>query len=244
MNRDEFDCWNEFRKSEEARYVGLTCPKFLLRMPYSRTHSESFFPYNEDVYNNHQQYLWGSSSFIFAANLAQTYKIRISSSKTYQAHFINKINRLSFQHHYFGDSIFPEAHEIVNLGFIPISCNKNGGVNFCLSEYSTHNPKVCKDSQTVDDLRIKTRLSYIFISSRIAHYLKILQREIISINVNRDGLEAELNSWLSALKEKFSHPNSSHSLKGCRIEVQSFDKSTGFFRILFWLGNSLVMCDY
>ncbi len=229
MRRGDFDCWNEFRASEESHYVGLTCPKFLLRTPYRLTHAERFISYNEDVYNNHHQYLWGSSSFIFAINLA----------KTYQSDFSKRVDRLSFQHNCFDDGACSEMHEIANLGFIPISCRRNCDVTFFFLKNSAHDPKRCKDSQIADNLRIKSLLSYVFIRSRIAHYLKILQCEIIRINVNRDMLEAGLNCWLKNLIEKFCYSDSSHSLKGSKIEVQSFDKSAGFCQIILHLSSDL-----
>jgi type VI secretion system protein ImpC len=33
--------WNSFRDHEDARYVGLCAPRFLLRLPYGRRDSET-----------------------------------------------------------------------------------------------------------------------------------------------------------------------------------------------------------
>lgn len=79
--------WRAFRDSEDARYVALTLPRYLLRLPYgdktipARTfHFEEFGefdysynarhelqpPKNGDAAQRHQAYLWGSSAYLLA----------------------------------------------------------------------------------------------------------------------------------------------------------------------------------
>jgi type VI secretion system protein ImpC len=44
--------------------------------------------------------------------------------------------------------------------------------------------------------RLGTQLPYIFVVCRIAHYIKVLQREQIGTWKERGELEAELNKWI------------------------------------------------
>ncbi len=76
MDRSEFLRWKSFRESDDARYIGLVTPRFLLRMPYG-TDSNPIreFNYEETVRDEtSEKYLWGNASFAFAANMARSYK--------------------------------------------------------------------------------------------------------------------------------------------------------------------------
>ncbi len=61
--------WRSFRESEDARYVGLTLPKFLLRLPYGPdTVPAKTFNFKEDVSSGDDAFLWGNTAFAFATS--------------------------------------------------------------------------------------------------------------------------------------------------------------------------------
>ncbi|HQK89004.1 MAG TPA: type VI secretion system contractile sheath large subunit, partial [Acidobacteriota bacterium] len=66
--------WQSFRESEDARYVGLTLPHFLLRLPYGQsTKPAKTFNYNEDVTGGDQSFLWGNAAFAFASRITDSF---------------------------------------------------------------------------------------------------------------------------------------------------------------------------
>jgi type VI secretion system protein ImpC len=66
--------WQSFRESEDARYVALTLPRFLLRLPYgSETVPVKGFNYEENVSASHEHYLWGNTAFTFATRLTDSF---------------------------------------------------------------------------------------------------------------------------------------------------------------------------
>ena len=66
--------WNSFRNSEDARYVGLTAPRVLMRLPYGTdTVPVKSFQYNEDVSAGNHCFLWGQGSFVFASVLTNSF---------------------------------------------------------------------------------------------------------------------------------------------------------------------------
>jgi len=75
MERSEFLKWNAFRQTEDSRYVGLMLPRFMLRLPYGPdTQPVKEFNYTENVKGeDHDKYLWGNSTFAFAANMVRSY---------------------------------------------------------------------------------------------------------------------------------------------------------------------------
>ena len=55
--------WQSFRDTEDARYVGLCMPRFLLRLPYGENQIPvKAFNFTEDVVDSHDKYLWGPAS--------------------------------------------------------------------------------------------------------------------------------------------------------------------------------------
>jgi len=63
-----FRKWNSLRESEDARYIGLTGPRFLLRQPYDPLENPvRSFTYRENVVSDHENYLWGNTAFLLAA---------------------------------------------------------------------------------------------------------------------------------------------------------------------------------
>jgi type VI secretion system protein ImpC len=57
----EYVKWKSFRESEDSRYVGLTLPHILMRLPYGpETVPVEAFNFKEDVDGkDHSKYLWG-----------------------------------------------------------------------------------------------------------------------------------------------------------------------------------------
>src|SRR5262245_20310109 len=60
----EYAKWKSFRESEDSRYVGLTMPHTLMRIPYGRkTKKVDAFDFEEDVDGRkHENYLWGNAA--------------------------------------------------------------------------------------------------------------------------------------------------------------------------------------
>jgi type VI secretion system protein ImpC len=67
--------WQSLRRSPEARFVGLTLPRFLLRLPYGRdTEPVERFQFEEILDPSaHEDYLWGNAAFACALLLAESF---------------------------------------------------------------------------------------------------------------------------------------------------------------------------
>uniref|UniRef100_A0A8W7P0Q6 TssC1 C-terminal domain-containing protein n=1 Tax=Anopheles coluzzii TaxID=1518534 RepID=A0A8W7P0Q6_ANOCL len=83
--------------------------------------------------------------------------------------------------------------------------------------------------------RINARLPYIFLLSRIAHYLKLIQRENIGTTKDRRLLELELNNWVRGLVTEMTDPGddlqASHPLRDAKVTVEDIQDNPGFFRV-------------
>lgn len=75
FDRAEYIKWKSFRDSDDARYIGLTMPRVLGRLPYGPdTVPVRSFNYVEEVKGpDHEKYLWANASFSFAANMVKSF---------------------------------------------------------------------------------------------------------------------------------------------------------------------------
>ncbi len=75
FDRAEYIRWKSFRDSDDARYIGLTMPRVLGRLPYGPdTVPVRSFNYVESVKGpDHEKYLWTNASFAFAANMVKSF---------------------------------------------------------------------------------------------------------------------------------------------------------------------------
>ena len=66
--------WNQFRETEESRYVGLVAPRFLVREPYSEGNCKASFAFREEVDGrDHSKYLWANAAYAFGARLTDAF---------------------------------------------------------------------------------------------------------------------------------------------------------------------------
>jgi type VI secretion system protein ImpC len=248
MEKSEFLKWNSFRQTEDSRYVGLMLPRFMLRLPYGPdTIPVRDFNYTENVKGpEHEKYLWGNASFAFAANMVRSYvdngwcvQIRGPESggkvEDLPVHIydVGKGNQMKIP----TEVLIPETREFefAQEGFIPLSFYKNRNYACFFSANSTQKPTEYDDPVITANMRINSRLPYIFLVSRIAHYLKVIQRENIGSTKNKVVLQNELNTWITNLVTEMNDPGpeliSTHPLKAAEVTVNEIEDNPGFYRV-------------
>jgi type VI secretion system protein ImpC len=248
MDRSEFMKWNAFRKTEDSRYVGLTLPQFALRLPYGPdTTPVKEFNYTEQVTGDeHNKYLWGNASFAFAANMMRSFvdngwcvQIRGPESggkvEDLPVHFfdVGKGTQMKIP----TEILIPETREFefANEGFIPLSFYKNRNYACFFSANSSQKPTEYDDPVVAANMRVNSRLPYIFLVSRIAHYLKVIQRENIGTTKSKAVLQDELNKWVKSLVTEMPDPGpeliATHPLKAAEVAVNEIADNPGFFSV-------------
>ncbi|CAK9889242.1 MULTISPECIES: type VI secretion system contractile sheath large subunit [Pseudomonas] len=248
LDRAEYIKWHSFTESDDARYTGLLMPRVLGRLPYGPdTTPVLTFNYGENVKGpDHEKYLWISAAFAFAANMVRSFiangwcvQIRGPQSggavtdlpiHLYDLGTGNQVKIPS-------EVMIPETREFefANLGFIPLSYYKNRDYACFFSANSAQKPALYDTADATANSRINARLPYIFLLSRIAHYLKLIQRENIGTTKDRRLLELELNKWVGGLVTEMTDPGddlqASHPLRDARVIVEDIEDNPGFFRV-------------
>lgn len=129
--------------------------------------------------------------------------------------------------------------ELSEEGFIPLAMRK-GSDNACFfSANSCQKPKTfgsTKEGKEAEmNYRLGTQLPYMFICNRLAHYIKVLQREQIGSWKEKSDLERELNNWLSQYVVDDDNPSpevrSRRPLREARITVEDVEGEPGWYRV-------------
>jgi type VI secretion system protein ImpC len=90
-----------------------------------------------------------------------------------------------------------------------------------------------KEAET--NYRLGLQLPYMFVMNRLAHYLKVLQRENIGTWKERVDLEKELNKWISQYVSDMDSPGpetrSRRPLRKAQITVEDVEGEPGWYRV-------------
>ncbi|TPV96096.1 MAG: type VI secretion system contractile sheath large subunit [Myxococcales bacterium FL481] len=242
--------WQSFRESEDARYVGLAMPRFCLRMPYGPdTNPVKAFNFEEDVVGKHDNYLWGPASIALATRVADSFaKYRWCPNiigptsggavENLPLHTYTAMGSTQTKIPVEVQLTERREFELSEEGFIGLTMRKDTdnaaffSANSCQKSKMFANTPEGKAEET--NYRLGTQLPYLFITTRLAHYIKVLQREQIGSWKERDDLERELNTWISQYVTDMERPapgvRSRRPLRKASISVQDVEGQPGWYR--------------
>ncbi|WP_080437471.1 type VI secretion system contractile sheath large subunit [Burkholderia ubonensis] len=252
FERAEYLKWKSFRETDDARYVALTMPRFLARLPYGPdTLSVRAFNYTENVRDaGRSAYLWTSAAFAFAVNIVRSFVRNGWCVQIRGPHAGGLIEDIPVHQYDLGagqlgkirtEALISETreNEFADIGLIPLSYTSNHDQTCFFSAHSTQRPRTYDARDASANSRINARLPYIFLLSRIAHYLKLIQRENIGTTRNRRLLELELNNWIKSLVTEMTDPGddlqAAHPLREAKVTVEDIEDNPGFFRIKLFI---------
>jgi type VI secretion system protein ImpC len=128
---------------------------------------------------------------------------------------------------------------LAECGFIGLQYRKHSGDAVFMSAHSRcaarrssrAPPRARRCSATPSS---SSQLPYLFVISRIAHYMKVLQREQIGTWKTRSDLERELNQWVSGYVSDMPDPpaetRSRKPLRRAHVSVEELPGQTQWFR--------------
>ncbi len=247
LERAEFLQWRSFRDTEDSRYTGLVMPRFLLRKPWDTANDRySPFVYRENANLESGSFLWGNAIYPFAVNMVHSFVRNGWCVQIRGPESGGKVEQLPMHCFDAGrgletlmpvEILIPETREFEfsRQGFIPLSYYKNRDYACFFSANSAQKPREYLQQESTANARVNARLPYIFLTSRIAHYLKVLQRENIGAAKDAAVLQQELDSWLRSLVTEMKNPGpelvASHPLSRAAVNVEPNPENPGFFRV-------------
>lgn len=247
----QFAKWQSFRESEDARYMALTVPRFLLRTPYDPLENPvKTFVYKETVANSHEHYLWGNTAYAFASRLADSFAKFRWCPNIIGPQSGGAVEDLPLHHFESMGEIETKIptevlvsdrreYELAEEGFISLTMRKGSDNAAFFSASSVQKAKLFGASEEGRraelNYKLGTQLPYMMIVNRLAHYLKVLQREQLGSWKERTDLEIELNKWIRQYVADQENPGAEvrgrRPLRAAQIIVSDVDGEPGWYRI-------------
>jgi type VI secretion system protein ImpC len=212
----EYAKWRGYRDSDDSRFVTLTMPRTLARLPYgSATKPVEEFDYEEAPLENgapkpmsHSEYSWMNSSYVLGARLTAAFSQYGWCTAIRGAEGGGKVDNLP-SHVFTSDDGDADQKcpteigitdrreaELSKLGFLPLCHYKNTDYAVFFGAQTTQKPKKYDRPEATANAAISARLPYIMASSRFAHYLKIMGRDKVGSFMEASDCEDWLNRWI------------------------------------------------
>ncbi|MFL0799652.1 MAG: type VI secretion system contractile sheath large subunit [Agarilytica sp.] len=262
----EYSQWRGFRDSDDSRFVTLTMPRTLARVPYGQaTKPIEAFNFEEadqdsegnHIENDHTSYCWMNAAYSMGTTLTQAYTDYGWCTSIRGAEGGGKVEGLP-SHSFISDDGDMDQKcpteigitdrreaELSKLGFLPLCHYKNTDYAVFFGAQTTQKPLQFDDPDASANAAISARLPYIMATSRIAHFLKVMARDKIGSFMEASDAEEWLNQWIN--KYVNASPGASPEMKAryplaeARVEVKEVPGQPGVYNAVAWMRPWLQM---
>ncbi len=251
FSQAEYLKWNSFRATDDARFIGLTLPKVLMRESYVHdAYRSDGFHFAEDVSApDSTGYLWGNGCYAFGsivmksfANNAWFTDIRGSHNGVDQGGVVRNLPVPSFDTDAKDvalkcstDVLITDTSEktLSEFGFIPLCHSKDTKYSVFYGNQSAQGALNYDTPIAKINAKISAMLQYMLCVSRFAHYIKVIGREKVGSFFGAEECENYLHAWLL----KYSTGSSSgtpenlakYPLAEARVEVKEIPGKPGVY---------------
>ncbi|WP_224249591.1 type VI secretion system contractile sheath large subunit [Hyalangium gracile] len=209
LSHPRYGKWNELREKEEAAYIGLTLPRYVVRLPWDPDKNPcDVLNFKEDAQGDTKKYLWGNTAYLMGRNLVKAFEqsgwcqsirgpkggglvtglpvdtFTLRGQKMIQAPV---------------EIAIPDyrEYEFARNGFIPLVYRKGSGEATFFSTQSIKRAKKFKDPKDSENSQLVTNLAYTFSITRLAHYIKSIMRDNIGSTADAGYVQRQIDAWLS-----------------------------------------------
>lgn len=247
----EYAKWKSFRETEDSRYVGLTLPRFLGRLPFNPRDgiTTEGFNFVEDVNGtDHSKYLWINTAYAFGARLTaafETYGWCAAIRGVEGGGLVEDLPTHTFRTDD-GEVALKcpteiaitdrREKELSDLGFIPLVHCKNTDYAAFFGAQSAQKPKKYDSDAANANAGLSAQLQYMFAVCRIAHYMKAMMRDKIGSFASAANVENFLNRWISQYvttdDQATQDIKAQYPLREASVEVSEVPGRPGVYRAI------------
>lgn len=262
----EYTQWRSFRDSEDSRFVTLTMPRVLARLPYgSNTLTIEEFNYEEtppgaDGRNQgmeHENFCWMNAAYVMGARMTDAFAKYGWCTAIRGAEGGGKVESLP-TYVFTSDDGDPDQKcpteigitdrrdaELGKLGFLPLCHYKNTDYAVFFGAQTVQKPKKYDRPDATANAAISARLPYMMATSRFAHYLKVMARDKIGSFLEVEDCEVWLNRWINnyvnANEGAGQEMKAAYPLREAKITVKEIPGKPGSYNAIAWLRPWLQM---
>ncbi|MGZ2747070.1 type VI secretion system contractile sheath large subunit [Burkholderia stagnalis] len=251
---NEYAFWRRLRESNDSRYLALTMPRFLARVPYGpTTQPVEEFGFEEKVDpNSSEDFCWANSAYAMGANITRAFKTygwctKIRGIESGGA--VEVLPKYSLPSQYSEVELHcpteiaisdRREHELSESGLMPLVYRKNSDTAAFIGAKTVHRPATYEDGDATANANLSSRLPYILATCRFAHYLKCIVRDKIGSFKSREDTQRWLNDWLMNYVDgdpsiSSETTKSQRPLSAAEVVVDEIPDNPGYYRAQFFL---------
>lgn len=246
--------WRSFRESEDSRYVGLTLPRFLGRLPFDPKDGATVEGFNfvEDVDGtDHARYLWVNAAYAVGTRLTSAFEshgwcaairgveggglvedLPTHTFKTDEGEIALKCpTEIAITDR--------REKELSDLGFMPLVHCKNTDYAAFFGAQSAQKPRKYDSDAANANAVLSAQLQYMFSVCRIAHYLKAMMRDKIGSFASASNVEDFLNRWIKQYvvedDNATQETKATYPLREAKVEVSEVPGRPGVYRAVSFI---------
>ncbi len=207
FDQPKYAKWRGLRETENARYLYLTIPRFVLRKRC--VGKTGTLVYREGEMDGRREPLYGTAAFALVTRLAESFSayrwclnitgVEEGRVRDLRVEIVN------------GEEVIPTEIKITDqmtvalarCGFVPMVVHEGSGAAVFYAADSVQRVSYAgvgaagrEDGQENMGKHLGAQLPYLLLVCRFAHYLKVIQRDNLGKWKNKLEIEQELNSWL------------------------------------------------
>lgn len=249
----EYAKWKSFRESEDSRFVGLTLPRVLARLPYGPdTVPVEGFNFKEDVDGtDHSKYLWSNAAYAMGARITDSfakYGWTVAIRGVEGGGLVEGLPTHTFATDE-GDVALKcpteiaitdrREKELSDLGFVPLVHCKGRDYAAFFAIQSCQKAKKYDTDAANANARLSTQLQYILATSRFAHFMKVIMRDKVGSFMTRTDCEQYLNRWIGNYvvdpKNVGQEEKARRPLSEARVDVAEIPGKPGCYRAVAFM---------
>lgn len=254
FDTSDYARWRSFRQNDDSRYIGLTLPRVLGRIPYgAKTIPAETFNFEELIRENEtgSDYLWINSAWELAGRIVESFEeygwcatIRgveggglVKSLPAYN--YVSTSGERTMQCPTQVAISDRREKELSEQGFIPLVHCKGTDYAAFFAVQSINKPRQYNSEQANANARLSSQLPYILATSRFAHYLKSIVRDKVGSFMSRSECEEYLQQWIMqyvvASDDAGQETKARFPLREAKVEVVEVPGFPGTYRAIAWL---------
>ena len=248
----EYAAWQNLRNSDDARYLGLALPRFMVRLPYSNRDNPIDEFHFEETTDGHPDYTWANAAYAMAVNINRSfndYGWCTSIRGVESGGIVEDLPTHTFATDDGGVDLKCPTEtaisdrreaELSANGLMPLVYRKNSNLAAFIGAQSLQQPSEYHDADATANAKLSARLPYLFACCRFAHYLKCIVRDKVGSFREREEMERWLNDWImnyvdgdpvnSSQETKAKKP-----LAAAEVIVEEVEDNPGFYTSKFFL---------
>ena len=245
--------WRSFRDSEDSRYVALTLPRALMRLPYgAKTLPVEGVNFEEKIDGeDNSKFCWGNPAYMLGQRMTNAFALHKWTTAIRGVEgggLVEGLPAYTFKTTD-GDIALKcpteisitdrREKELSDMGFISLCHCKGSDKAAFFGAQTTQKPKKYNTSDANANAELSARLTYLTAASRFAHYIKAIMRDKIGSFMSKDDVQKYLNNWIASYvllsDDATQGMKAKYPLREARVDVLEEPSNPGYYKAVIFL---------